>query len=137
MLLARAYAIAALEVLPFFLQFLGLGLSETLGEGLCGSALGVSEAEAVRYGLVSEYYFYGQAFLVLLALKATYALGLVLLRFMYPGEDPPFAPLVWRRATWWGRFFSSSSSPAPCPFPSPPSRAWPSSPPPPWTPFPS
>ena len=96
MLLARAYAIAALEVLPFFLQFLGLGLSETLGEGLCGSALGVSEAEAVRYGLVSEYYFYGQAFLVLLALKATYALGLVLLRFMYPGEDPPFAPLVWR-----------------------------------------
>ena len=94
MLLARAYAIAALEVLPFFLQFLGLGLSETLGEGLCGSALGVSEAEAVRYGLVSEYYFYGQAFLV--ALKATYALGLVLLRFMYPGEAPPFAPLVWR-----------------------------------------
>ncbi len=96
MFLARAYAIAVLEVLPFFLQFLGLGLSETLGEGLCGSALGVSEAEAVRYGLVSEYYFYGQAFLVLLALKAAYALGLVLLRFMYPEKDPPFAPLVWR-----------------------------------------
>lgn len=94
MLLARAYAIAALEVLPFFLQFLGLGLSETLGEGLCGSALGVSEAEAVRYGLVSEYYFYGQAFLVLLALKATYALGLVLLRFMYPGRTPLRPPGV-------------------------------------------
>ncbi|GGN00557.1 hypothetical protein GCM10007092_13190 [Thermus composti] len=96
MFLAHAYAIAVLEVLPFFLQFLGLGLSETLGEGLCGSALGVSEAEAVRYGLVSEYYFYGQAFLVLLALKAAYALGLVLLRFMYPEKAPPFAPLVWR-----------------------------------------
>lgn len=138
MLLARAYAIAALEVLPFFLQFLGLGLSETLGEGLCGSALGVSEAEAVRYGLVSEYYFYGQAFLVLLALKATYALGLVLLRFMYPGEDPPSPP--WCGGSGWGSprpSSSSSSSPAPCPFPSPPSRAWPSSPPPPWTPFPS
>ena len=39
MLLARAYAIAALEVLPFFLQFLGLGLSETLGEGLSSALL--------------------------------------------------------------------------------------------------
>ncbi|MGC8876221.1 hypothetical protein [Thermus sp.] len=85
-----------LSLSPFLLQFLGLGLSETLGQGLCGSALGVSEAEAVRYGLVSEYYFYGQAFLVLLALKVTYALGLWVLRLMYPGEDPPFAPLVWR-----------------------------------------
>ncbi|SDE95670.1 hypothetical protein SAMN04488243_11762 [Thermus arciformis] len=88
--------IAGLNLLPFFLQFLGLGLGETLGQGLCGSALGVSEAEAVRYGLVSEYYFYGQLFLILLALKVTYALGLVVLHFMYPGEDPSFAPLVWR-----------------------------------------
>ena len=88
--------IAGLSLLPFFLQFLGLGLSDRLGQGLCGSALGVSEAEAVRYGLVSEYYFYGQLFLALLALKVTYALGLMVLRFMYPDQDPPFAPLVWR-----------------------------------------
>jgi hypothetical protein len=88
--------IAGLSVLPFFLQFLGLGLSERLGQGLCGSALGISEAEAVRYGLVSEYYFYGQLFLILLSLKVTYALALMALRFMYPDRDPPFAPLVWR-----------------------------------------
>lgn len=85
-----------LSLAPFLLQFLGLGLSRELGQGLCGSALGVSEAEAVRYGLVSEYYFYGQLFLALLALKVTYALGLMVLRFMYPDQDPPFAPLVWR-----------------------------------------
>ncbi|WP_208619947.1 hypothetical protein [Thermus tenuipuniceus] len=85
-----------LTLLPFFLQFLGLGLSEVLGQGLCGSALGVSEAEAVRYGLVSEYYLYGQLFLLLLALKVTYALILVALRFMYPKEEPPFAPWVWK-----------------------------------------
>ncbi|GAA5336485.1 hypothetical protein [Thermus hydrothermalis] len=88
--------VVALSLLPFFLQFLGLGLEGTLGQGLCGSALGVTEAEAVRYGLVSEYYFYGQLFLVLLALKATYALLLLVLRFMYPDRDPPFAPWVWR-----------------------------------------
>ncbi|WP_117237059.1 hypothetical protein [Thermus sediminis] len=88
--------IAGLSLLPFFLQFLGLGFADVLGEGLCGSALGVSEAEAVRYGLVSEYYLYGQLFLVLLALKVTYALGLLILRFMYPDQDPPFTPLVWR-----------------------------------------
>lgn len=52
-----------LSLAPFLLQFLGLGLSEEIGQGLCGSALGVSEAEAVKYGLVSEYYFYGQLFL--------------------------------------------------------------------------
>jgi hypothetical protein len=85
-----------LSLAPFLLQFLGLGLSEELGQGLCGSALGVSEAEAVKYGLVSEYYFYGQLFLALLALKVTYALGLMVLRFMYPDQDPPFAPLLWR-----------------------------------------
>ncbi len=56
-----------LSLAPFLLQFLGLGLSEEIGQGLCGSALGVSEAEAVKYGLVSEYYFYGQLFLALLA----------------------------------------------------------------------
>ncbi len=95
-LLSQAPQVAALELLPFLLQFLGLGLSESLGAGLCGSALGVSEAEAVRYGLVSEYYLYGQIFLVFLTLKATYALGLLLLHFMYPEEDPPFAPLVWK-----------------------------------------
>ncbi len=88
--------IAGLSLLPFLLQFLGLGLSEKLGQGLCGSALFVSEVEAVRYGLVSEYYLYGQLFLILLALKVTYALGLMVLRFMYPDQDPPFAPLVWR-----------------------------------------
>ncbi|WP_185747693.1 hypothetical protein [Thermus amyloliquefaciens] len=88
--------IVGLTLLPFFLQFLGLGLSEVLGQGLCGSALGVSEAEAVRYGLVSEYYLYGQLFLVLLALKVTYALVLITLRFMYPKGEPPFAPWVWR-----------------------------------------
>ncbi|WP_028490735.1 hypothetical protein [Thermus islandicus] len=93
-LLSRAPQVAALELLPFLLQFLGLGLSESLGPGLCGSALGVSEAQAVRYGLVSEYYVYGQVFLGFLALKATYAFGLLLLHFMYPEEDPPFAPLV-------------------------------------------
>ena len=27
---------------------------------------------------------------------AAAAPGVVFLRFMYPGEDPPFAPLVWR-----------------------------------------
>ncbi|APD08425.1 MULTISPECIES: hypothetical protein [Thermus] len=86
----------ALSLLPFFLQFLGLGLGGALGQGLCGSALGITEAEAVRYGLVSEYYFYGQLFLALLALKATYALLLLVLRFMYPDQDPPFAPWVWR-----------------------------------------
>lgn len=94
-LLSQASRVAALELLPFLLQFLGLGLSKSLGPGLCGSALGVSELEAVRYGLVSEYYLYGQVFLVLLALKATYAFGLLLLRLMYE-EDPPFAPLVWK-----------------------------------------
>lgn len=88
--------IAGLNVLPFFLQFLGLGLGEALGQGLCGSALGVSEAEAVKYGLVSEYYFYGQLFLVLLALKVTYTLVLMAVRFMYPQKDPPFAGTVWR-----------------------------------------
>lgn len=88
--------IVALSLLPFFLQFLGLGLSDVLGQGLCGSALGISEAEAVQYGLVSEYYLYGQLFLGLLALKVTYALALMVLRFMYPDQDPPFAPLVWR-----------------------------------------
>ena len=86
-----------LEVLPFFLQFLGLGLSDRLGQGLCGSVFGAGEAEAVKYGLVSEYYFYGQFFLALLALKVTYALGLALLRFMYEKADPPgFEPLVWK-----------------------------------------
>lgn len=85
-----------LSVLPFALQFLGLGLGDKLGQGLCGSALGVSEAEAVMYGLVNEYYLYGQLFLVLLALKVTYALALWVLRYMYPDRDPPFAPLVWR-----------------------------------------
>lgn len=89
--------LAFLETLPFLLQFLGLGLSQQLGEGLCGSALGIGEREAVRYGLVSEYYFYGQFFLLFLALKVTYALGLALLRFMYEKADPPgFEPLVWR-----------------------------------------
>ncbi len=86
----------ALSLLPFFLQFLGLSLGEVLGQGLCGSALGISEAEAVRYGLVSEYYLYGQLFLLLLALKVTYALGLMVLRFMYPDQDPPFALGIWR-----------------------------------------
>lgn len=85
-----------LSLLPFLLQFLGLGLGDKLGQGLCGSALGVSEAEAVMYGLVNEYYLYGQLFLVLLALKVTYALALWVLRLMYPDEDPPFTPLVWR-----------------------------------------
>lgn len=84
-----------LSLLPFFLQFLELGLGDKLGQGLCGSALGVSEAEAVMYGLVNEYYLYGQLFLVLLALKVTYALVLWVLRLMYPGKDPAFAPLVW------------------------------------------
>ncbi len=89
--------VAGLEVLPFFLQFLGLGSSETLGEGLCGSALLVSEAEAVRYGLVSEYFFYGRFFLLLLSLKITYALGLMIFWFMYQGGNPPrFEALVWR-----------------------------------------
>ncbi|GAB5602463.1 hypothetical protein FJNA_09880 [Thermus sp. FJN-A] len=85
-----------LSFLPFFLQFLGLGLGEALGQGLCGSALGISEGEAVRYGLVSEYYFYGQLFLALLALKVTYGLALAALRFMYPTADPPFARRVWQ-----------------------------------------
>lgn len=89
------YWIVGLSLLPFFLQFLGLGLGEALGQGLCGSALGVSELEAVRYGLVSEYYVYGQLFLALLALKVTYALALLVLRFMFPQQDPPFARLVW------------------------------------------
>ncbi len=89
--------IALLEALPFFFQFLGLGLSERLGQGLCGSAFGIGEGEAVRYGLVSEYYLYGQVFLLFLALKVTYALGLALLRFMYEKADPPgFEPLVWK-----------------------------------------
>ncbi|MEZ0347472.1 MAG: hypothetical protein ABWJ90_03040 [Thermus sp.] len=88
--------VVGLSLLPFFLQFLGLGLGGALGQGLCGSALGLSEAEAVRYGLVSEYYFYGQLFLALLALKVTHALALVVLRFMYPDSEPPFAPQVWR-----------------------------------------
>ncbi|WP_243027375.1 hypothetical protein [Thermus albus] len=88
--------VVTLSLLPFLLQFLGLGLADRLGQGLCGSALGVSEAEAVMYGLVSEYYFYGQVFLILLALKATYALVLWVLRLMYPDRDPPFAPLAWR-----------------------------------------
>ncbi|MFN4072074.1 MAG: hypothetical protein ACK4G4_01430 [Thermus sp.] len=88
--------VVGLSFLPFFLQFVGLGLGGKLGQGLCGSALGVSEAEAVMYGLVSEYYLYGQLFLVLLALKVTYALGAWVLRLMYPHRDPPFAPLVWR-----------------------------------------
>ncbi len=88
--------IAGLSLLPFFLQFLGLSLGEVLGQGLCGSALGVSELEAVKYGLVNEYYLYGQLFLALLALKVTYALVLMALRFMYPEKDPPFAPWVWK-----------------------------------------
>lgn len=88
--------IAGLTLLPFFLQFLGLGLGQVLGPGLCGSALGVSELEAVQYGLVSEYYLYGQLFLIVLALKVTYALGLLTLRFMYPEADPPFALWFWR-----------------------------------------
>jgi len=88
--------VVGLSLSPFLLQFLGLGLAKELGPGLCGSALGVSEVEAVRYGLLNEYYFYGQLFLALLALKGTYALGLWVLRLMYPEEDPPFAPRVWR-----------------------------------------
>lgn len=81
--------IAGLSLLPFLLQFLGLGLSDKLGQGLCGNALLVSEVEAVHYGLVSEYYLYGQLFLILLALKVTYALGLMALRLVYPEKDPP------------------------------------------------
>jgi len=88
--------VAGLSLLPFFLQFLGLSLGNKLGQGLCGSALGVSEAEAVMYGLVNEYYLYGQLFLALLALKVTYALALWVLRFMYPDRDPSFAPVVWK-----------------------------------------
>ncbi|MDM7324657.1 MAG: hypothetical protein P3W93_006700 [Thermus sp.] len=88
--------IVGLSLLPFFLQFLGLSLGDTLGQGLCGSALGVSEAEAVMYGLVSEYYLYGQLFLILLALKVTYALALWVLHLMFPDREPPFAPLVWK-----------------------------------------
>ena len=88
--------IAGLSLLPFLLQFLGLGLSDKLGQGLCGNALLVSEVEAVHYGLVSEYYLYGQLFLILLALKVTYALGLMALRLIYPEKDPPFALLLRR-----------------------------------------
>lgn len=73
--------VALLEALPFSLQVLGLGLGGGIGEGLCGSAL-LSEAEAVRYGLVSGYVLYARLFLLLLALKLAYALGLALLSFM-------------------------------------------------------
>lgn len=48
------------------------------------------------YGLVSEYYLYGQLFLILLALKVTYALALWVLHLMFPDREPPFAPLVWK-----------------------------------------
>lgn len=110
--------VVGLELAPFFLQFLGLSLGEALGQGLCGSALGVSEVEAVRYGLVSEYFLYGRLFLVLLALKATYALALLVLRFMYPEEDPPFARGVWRVGvglswTYLGFFLLTRTLPLP------------------------
>ncbi|TBH21884.1 hypothetical protein [Thermus thermamylovorans] len=70
--------IALLSVLPFAIQFVGIGFSDALGEGLCGSVFGIPLREAVLYGLVSEYYYYGQFFLLLLSLKAAYALGLLI-----------------------------------------------------------
>ncbi|MER3602907.1 MAG: hypothetical protein C4298_03250, partial [Thermus sp.] len=119
---------ALLEVLPFFFQFLGLGLSERLGQGLCGSAFGLGEKEAVRYGLVSEYYFYGQAFLALLSLKATYALGLSVLRFMYAKGDPPgFEPLVWKLGvglSWTFLLAFLLTRTLPLPFLTPVGLAW-------------
>ncbi|GLV46924.1 hypothetical protein TJA_01010 [Thermus sp. LT1-2-5] len=119
--------VAGLNLLPFFLQFLGLGLGGALGQGLCGSALGLSEAEAVRYGLVSEYYFYGQLFLALLALKVTYTLVLAVLRLMYPETDPPFAPRVWRvgvglSLAFLGLFLLTRT--LPLPFATPLGLAW-------------
>lgn len=86
--------VALLSILPFVIQFVGIGFSETLGEGLCGSALGVPLREAVLYGLVSEYYYYGQLFLLLLSLKTAYALGLVIQGFL---EGHPRLPLWGRR----------------------------------------
>ncbi|WP_337845055.1 MFS transporter, partial [Thermus sp.] len=114
--------VVGLELAPFFLQFLGLSLGEALGQGLCGSALGVSEVEAVRYGLVSEYFLYGRLFLVLLALKATYALALLVLRFMYPEEGPPFARGVWRVGGGGGALLDLPRAFPPHPHPAPSPR---------------
>lgn len=108
--------IALLSVLPFAIQFVGIGFSDALGEGLCGSAFGVPLREAVLYGLVSEYYYYGQFFLLLLSLKAAYALGLLIHGFLEGSPAlPPWAQRagVALSALYLGAFLLTRTLPLP------------------------